>query len=88
MPALQENGIIRLLLTRALPARPFLGLGGLIQEAQLGAVGLQHRLFALNARLQIEDALLILGRADGVDQLLYGGKATARGGVRMLGGDL
>ena len=73
------------LFMRRLLSRQFLGLHGLVENAELRALVLQHHLFSLYARLQIQDRLLIGRAADGIDQLLKRCETAAGRGQRLLG---
>jgi hypothetical protein len=81
----QRSDIRDSLLMRRLLSRQFLGLNGLVENAELRALVLQHHLFGLYSRLEIQDGLLIGRAADGIDQLLKRCEAAAGGGQRLLG---
>src|SRR5580658_6983657 len=70
-------------LARSLHVGPLLRLRRLVEDLQFRVLVLQHSLLAGNARLQLENRLLIIGARDGVDQLLNGRKAAARVGERL-----
>ena len=72
------------LLALLLPVDRLQRLHRLMQDLQFRLLVLEHAEFGVDPRLQIEDAFLIHGRRNRVDEALNGCKPAARVAQRLL----